>query len=217
LRSMATARDSILQRKREHYDREIERHGCTALSVGWNSTASQELRFQQLLKVANHGAPFSLNDFGCGYGALVDYLRARQYKFKYCGFDISPQMIKTAKGAHPESDEISFIGSEAELAPADYTIASGIFNGKFETSLPEWEEYILETLAILDRISTKGFAFNLLTRYSDPELMRPDLYYADPAFLFDYCQTKFSRFVTLLHDYPLYEFTILVRRTAEKK
>jgi hypothetical protein len=42
--------------------------------------------------------------------------------------------------------------------------------------------------------------------------MRPDLYYADPLFLFDYCKTKFSTLVSLIHDYPLYEFTILVRK-----
>jgi hypothetical protein len=42
--------------------------------------------------------------------------------------------------------------------------------------------------------------------------MRDDLYYADPLFFFDYCKTRFSRFVTLIHDYPLYEFTILVRK-----
>jgi len=38
------------------------------------------------------------------------------------------------------------------------------------------------------------------------------LYYADPIFLFEHCRRTFSRFVSLIHDYPLYEFTILVRK-----
>ena len=42
--------------------------------------------------------------------------------------------------------------------------------------------------------------------------MRPYLYYADPLFLFDYCKKKYSKSVALLHDYGLYEFTILVRK-----
>ena len=42
--------------------------------------------------------------------------------------------------------------------------------------------------------------------------MRPDLYYADPCFLFDYCQRRYSRWVAVLHDYGLYEFTIVVRK-----
>jgi hypothetical protein len=62
------------------------------------------------------------------------------------------------------------------------------------------------------QLSKKGFAFNILTGYSDPERQRADLYYADPLFFFDYCQKNFSRFVALLHDYPLYEFTILVKK-----
>jgi hypothetical protein len=42
--------------------------------------------------------------------------------------------------------------------------------------------------------------------------MRPDLYYADPRAIFDHCKRTFSRWVALLHDYGLYEFTILVRK-----
>jgi hypothetical protein len=38
-----------------------------------------------------------------------------------------------------------------------------------------------------------------------------DLYYGDPLFFFDHCKRTFSRTVTLLHDYPLYEWTIHVR------
>jgi hypothetical protein len=41
--------------------------------------------------------------------------------------------------------------------------------------------------------------------------MRDDLFYADPLALFEHCRTRFSRRVALLHDYPLYEFTLLVR------
>lgn len=211
---MASARDSILSRKREYYDQEIQRHGCTAIGVGWNSPESQEMRFRQLLKIADRTVPFSINDFGCGYGALVGYLKKAADSFQYCGFDVSPEMIRKANELYGQMDGVSFVGLESELSPADYTVASGIFNGTFETPVPEWETYILETLASLDALSRKGFAFNLLTRYSDPERMRSDLYYADPAFLFDYCKTKFSRFVSLLHDYPLYEFTILVFKNS---
>ena len=56
------------------------------------------------------------------------------------------------------------------------------------------------------------FAFNVLTSYADPDRMRPDLYYADPCFLFDYCQRRYSRWVAILHDYGLYEFTVVVRK-----
>ncbi len=54
-------------------------------------------------------------------------------------------------------------------------------------------------------------AFNALTTYSDPEKQRSELYYADPLQLFDYCKRNLSRDVALLHDYELFDFTIVVR------
>ncbi|MFX7953370.1 class I SAM-dependent methyltransferase, partial [Acinetobacter baumannii] len=59
-----------------------------------------------------------------------------------------------------------------------------------------------------------GFSFNCLTSYSDEDRKRDYLYYADPCQLFDLCKRRYSRQVALLHDYGLYEFTILVRKDA---
>jgi hypothetical protein len=54
----------------------------------------------------------------------------------------------------------------------------------------------------------------MLTSYSDSGRMarRPDLYFADPLFYFDYCKRNFSPDIALLHDYGLYDFTVLVRK-----
>jgi len=99
-----------------------------------------------------------------------------------------------------------------QLQPADFAVASGVFNVKQDADNDSWRAYIWETLADLAALGTRGFAFNALTSYSDEDKRRPDLYYADPLEAFDRCKRTFSRFVTLLHDYPLYEFTIIVRR-----
>ena len=203
---------SILDNVRRYYGEKVRTHGATARGVDWNSSDSQRLRFEQLLKLAGGGRRFSVNDYGCGYGALADYLRDEGYSFRYRGFDISPQMIAEAGELHPATEEVAFVGEERALGVADYTVASGIFNVKLQVPAAEWEAYVLETLGAIDGLSRRGFAFNLLTNYSDAEFMRPDLYYADPLFYFDLCKRKFSRFVSLLHDYPLYEFTLLVRK-----
>jgi len=42
-------------------------------------------------------AGFSLNDLGCGYGALLDYLTPRWREFSYCGCDVSADMISAAR------------------------------------------------------------------------------------------------------------------------
>lgn len=204
--------DRILGKVGRYYSGRLEVHGATARGVDWNSTESQQLRFVQLLKICDCRAPFSVNDYGCGYGALVDHLLESGYSFRYCGFDISSQMIAKARELHAAMSQATFVNEESSLTPADYTVASGIFNVKLQASATEWERYMLRTLEAINGLSGKGFAFNVLTKYSDPEFMRPDLHYADPLFLFDYCKAKFSRFVSLIHDYPLYEFTILVRK-----
>jgi hypothetical protein len=98
------------------------------------------------------------------------------------------------------------------LRPADYAVASGIFNVKLDHRVDTWREFVLHTLATLDSLSTRGFAFNMLSTYSDVEKRREDLFYADPLQMFDACKRRFSPRVSLLHDYPLYEFTIIVRK-----
>ena len=99
----------------------------------------------------------------------------------------------------------------AEVPVSDYTVSSGIFNVKGDTPDDRWLAYVLETLTEMARLSRRGFAFNVLTSYSDRDRMRGNLYYADPGFMLDYCKKTFSRYVAVLHDYPLYEFTVLVR------
>jgi SAM-dependent methyltransferase len=202
----------ILGDVESYYSEKIQVHGATARGVDWNSPDSQRLRFVQLLKLTDHSQRFTINDYGCGYGALADYLKGEGYAFQYCGFDISPRMIAKAAELHAGMQDIGFVTKEQDVSEADYTVASGIFNVKLQASSTEWESYVLRTLETISRLSKRGFAFNVLTKYSDPEFLRADLYYADPLFFFDYCKTKFSRFVALIHDYPLYEFTILVRK-----
>lgn len=205
--------DRILGNVQRYYDEKIEAYGATARGVDWNSIESQRLRFCQLLKLCEPAESFVINDYGCGYGALVDYLFEAGHAFAYCGFDISSQMIAKARELHAAEDGVAFVSDESMLPEADYTVASGIFNVKLDTPEAEWQQLVLHTLDRINRLSTRGFAFNILTKYSDPELMRSDLYYADPLFFFHHCRADFSRFVSLLHDYPLYEFTILVRKT----
>jgi SAM-dependent methyltransferase len=200
-----------LERVREYYNTKLQEYGATPAGVDWNSSESQTLRFEQLLKICENTGPLSINDYGCGYGALVDYMVGQHYNFSYTGYDISDQMIAEAKRIHSQYEFCKFFTDESQLTQADYTIASGIFNVKQKSGDREWEAYVLETIRKVARLSLKGFAFNVLTKYSDPDRMRPDLYYADPSMLFDYCKRNFSRFVALLHDYQLYEFTILVK------
>lgn len=204
--------DRILGSVGDYYSDKVVTHGPSARGVDWNSPESQRLRFEQLLRIRDGLETYSLLDYGCGYGALLDLLTERGERVDYTGFDISDEMVRVAREQHPTLPPTTFVTDDASLAPADFAVASGIFNVRLGTPTDEWQRYVLHTLDRLDALSRRGFSFNVLTSYSDPERMRPDLHYADPLALFDHCKRRYSRYVAILHDYPLYEFTVLVRK-----
>jgi SAM-dependent methyltransferase len=202
----------LLNKVSEYYSKRILEHGPTPQGVDWNGEESQNIRFEQLMKVADASiGEFSLLDFGCGYGGMLDFLEP-QYgeRMKYFGLDISKEMIKAAKTKYTNRAE--FFEVLPDNFKADYLVASGVFNVRQEIDDEQWWDYIVKTLDQFDQIATKGFSFNILTSYSDKPFMRDYLYYANPEKLFSYCKTHYSRHVALLHDYPLYEFTILVKK-----
>lgn len=203
---------NLLSNVSEYYSAKLSEHGETPRGVDWNSEESQILRFKQLAKTIHPLAGFSLNDLGCGYGALYDYMSRSYQSFTYNGYDISDKMISAARVRYSNSSNAHFIVASEPQAIADYGIASGIFNVRLGYGNSEWKEYLETTLDTLDRTSRHGFAFNCLTSYSDADKMRNYLYYADPCSLFDLCKRRYSRNVALLHDYNLYEFTILVSK-----
>ena len=195
-----------------YYGEKLREHGASPQGVDWNGPESQRLRFGELLRIRQQRRDYSLNDVGCGYGALADYVHELGERCDYLGVDISPAMIDKARELHRGRVACRFITGERADRSADFTVASGIFNVKLDTPPATWREHVLRMLDALDATSTRGFAFNCLTKYSDAERMRPHLFYADPSELFDYCKQRFSRNVALLHDYGLYEFTLLVRK-----
>lgn len=208
-----TTFDYISDRLGEYYGSRIREHGATHWGADWNSRESQELRFDQLLKAAPvpDGQPLPVIDYGCGYGALVGYLDTCGVPFRYSGYDVCEEALAVARRTYGQRSDCTFTSSAADLEPADLTVASGIFNHRFDVSDEEYTAHVLETIDEMARLSRCALAFNMLTRYSDADRMRDDLYYGDPCFFFDYCKRNLSRHVALLHDYGLYEYTIIVR------
>lgn len=209
---MAGSSGEILREVDDYYSAKILEHGLSPRGVDWNGEESQSLRFCQLMKIVDNKETFSINDLGCGYGALIDSLEKNPGKYRYCGIDISAEMIRSAKDRYGSLDHVHFDVAATFQNESDYSVASGIFNVKLKHDADEWWSYMTTTLDMMNEKSTKGFAFNCLTKYSDADKMRDYLYYADPCQLFNWCKTRYSKQVALLHDYGLYEFTILVRK-----
>lgn len=197
----------------------FQEHGESAEGVGWNSAYAQEVRFDQLLKIINPGESFTFLEFGCGYGHLIEYMRSKGlFPTHFYGYDILEDAIQKGAQHYQNDKQVSFHSSLEEIPVTDYLSASGVFNIKLDHSREEWTDHILKSLHVFDKHTSRGFSVNFLTTYSDQNRMdeRPDLYYADPCFLFDYCKRHFSKNVALLHDYKIYDFTLLVRKEYDQ-
>jgi SAM-dependent methyltransferase len=212
-------KSEMLDNIAKYYSERLNQFGATAKGVDWNDPKGQILRFEQLMKVILPIDPamkkISIADFGCGYGAFLEYIQNTfpdDLEYEFLGVDVSEDMIEASRQLWQHDKKAKFVVGQQPAEKTDFAVASGIFNVCLEANHTDWLDYILDTITTMDKFSCKGFAFNCLTSYSDEDRKADHLYYADPCDIFHYCKANFSRNVALLHDYDLYEFTILVRK-----
>lgn len=195
-----------------YYDDKLKQFGNSPRGVDWKSAQAQEVRFDQLMRVIDASKRYSLVDYGSGFGPLYDYLKRKGHSLEYYGYDFLQDMVEEGRRQHAGDPDCRFINQDVELPQVDYAIGSGLFNIRLDASDETWTSHVIGIITRMNQLTSKGFAFNMLTKYSDAEYMRADLYYADPCFFFDHCKQNFAKNVALLHDYGLYDFTILVRK-----
>ena len=197
---------------RNYYSGTVKRHGPTPLGVDWPNAASQYLRFVQLLKICNFETAFSLNDLGCGYGALLELLAMRhgEAEIAYRGIDLSSSMVAAARERWADRKHAKFVSGARCGQLADYSLSSGIFNVRLGHPVGAWETYVRSILSDMHVCSRIGFAANFMLPL-DAEPMETELYRSEPRRWVDFCG-QFGGDVELLGDYGLREFTLLVRR-----
>ncbi len=210
---MSATNGTALREVEELYTSNIRRLGLDSKSVGWRDEASHRLRFDKLVQGLIPGQSdeaFTVNDIGSGYGAMFRYLDERfgVRLAHYHGYEISTSMIEASREFLANDPRAAILSSNVPLHVADYSFVCGTFNVRFKADDQEWDAYVKDMILRLAQQSTRGFAFNLLTSYVDWQ--EPHLFYADPAHYFDFCKRYVSRKVALLHDYPLFEWTMVV-------
>lgn len=171
----------ILVPVKKYYTEKIQNFGPTPLGVDWNSEHGQIKRFEALSKVISHssGTPFSINDYGCGYGAFYGYLFGCGWRPNYLGIDISRTMV--AEGRKKYKEALFRLGSHSKRF-ADYSVASGLFNVALNLNREQWLRYILKTLKNINSSTKIGFSFNILSSFSDIKHRKSHLFYANPTF-----------------------------------
>jgi len=195
------------------YSHRVNQCGPVANGVFWKDQDGQLLRYELLLQAIEDedlNGPISVNDLGCGYGALFDLLadQPMMQDGRYYGYDISPKMIEKAKLRHADA-RATFIESPLPTETADYSFVSGTYNMNFGARRDIWGEYVKTSLLRLWEKTTKVMAFNMLDAGSKERLL--DLYYADRNEFVEFAMSL-SPEVEIIDDYPLDEFTIYVKR-----
>jgi len=196
-----------------YYSEKVRRFGATPAGADWTCVASQEMRFVQLLKLCDFSTPFSLNDLGCGYGALLALLDHRHAAcdIDYLGIDLSASMVRQARRCWQRHPRIRFVVGRFPSRCADYSVASGIFNVKLEHPREAWESVIQATLAGLASTSRRGFAVNFLLAPMQATLAKPGLYTTAPEHWAGYCARHFDAEVDVIGGYGMPEFTLIAR------
>lgn len=197
----------------EYYTRKLHRHGATPAGADWASAMGQDLRFALLLRLCDFSAPFSLNDVGCGYGALLDYLQRRHpgSGIDYLGVDISAAMVACAAQRWRDRTRTQFVEGSKAPRIADYAIASGIFNVVPPAAAAGWTEVVASTLSEMHATARHGFAANFM-RAAPGKSDQPGLFRTQPDPWIAYCEGTMDAAVTLVETHALGEFTLLVRR-----
>ena len=197
----------------EHYESQLARHGPTARGMDWKDEASQRLRFDLLCGVCPLEGR-SVHEIACGAGHLWDFMTASGIRpSAYSGSDLSHAMVNAARARHPD---IPFEQRDILMDPPgpsyDVVLCSGLFHVKLDRSEAEWKSFVRESLRRMFAMSRVAISFNLMSDHVD--YRADELYYAEAGEMLDFCRSELSRFVTLRHDYPLYEFTTYVYRDA---
>jgi SAM-dependent methyltransferase len=209
-RSEGLASEESLKRVVDHYERLLKRHGATARGMDWKDEASQQLRFDALCEGFELSGS-SVHDVGSGAGHFCDYLLEREIDVRYSGSDRSEKMIETARRRHPG---VSFERRDALDASHseryDFVFCSGLFNVKLDCPDPAWQDFVESTVIRMFEMCKVAISFNIMSDRVD--YRAEELYYSNPNAMSEFCRNNLSRHVVIRDDYPLYEYTVHVRR-----
>ena len=168
-----------LDHVRDYYVERILRHGAGPAGVDWGDEAAQDSRLAPLAAFVMAADAASVCDVGCGYGALLDMLRAEGFAGSYAGVDIAAEMIDVARERCAADDAATFdVGRWA--VKCDLVVASGIFNVRLAASDSGWRRIVDKTLQQFAEVARMGIAVNFLPPPTVP-VERTDLHFEDPA------------------------------------
>jgi SAM-dependent methyltransferase len=184
----------------------LEQHGPVPQALGWGACPRQTVRFSVLWDELRHDLDASVLDVGCGFADLCTYLRGKGWRGRYHGIDLVPEMVRIARGRHPDEDiRVLDLTSAPPQEPVDFVYEAGIFNYR----LPGGNEkaHAAAMLQAMFRTATRAVVCDWLSAYVD--FQRPESCHWEPDFVLRTARTLTKR-LRLRMDYLPYEFAVIL-------
>ena len=155
----------------------------------------------------------SLLDFGCGAAHLLQHLQAAGIdNIDYAGLDLLPKFVELARRKFPaHTFYCADLLEDAEALPRfDYVVMNGVFTERRSLSFDEMLAYFKRLLKQVWSRTTRGLAFNVMSKQVDWE--REDLFHLPLDTLAGFLTKELTRDFVIRNDYRLYEYTAYVYR-----
>ena len=203
----------ITKKQNKFYSDLLKEKGFGVDAVASKHQTYKELRYDKLSQVfRNDNNSFSLHDVGFGLGHYYEFLKKKCHNnrsFTYSGSEVTTRFVEESAKLYPECN---FICRDIAEQPYDdhydYLIFAGTFYHLIDTTEKDFTKYIEALLTNAFIMCDRGLAFNFITSYV--EYKKPGLFYGDIQEIINFIVKKLSRFFTIDHSYPLYEYTICV-------
>lgn len=207
--------DEIAKSQQAFYSTLYRQHGFSPEAVGSEVQSYKELRYEKLSKVFGTDANFTLHDIGMGLGHYYEFLKSNYLdrNIVYSGSDVVEDFVTFCRRQYPECEfHHRDVSRENTTATYDYVVLAGTFYHKETNTTEEWWSFVERMLQSAFWMANRGIAVNMNTQFCD--YFRDELFYCDIPRLLDLVSSRMSRFFTIDHAYPLYEFTLCVYKPA---
>ena len=198
-----------------HYEECLNKYGDTHLGVDWPKIEDVDKRYKVMLDLIKFGSLDSnlttFLDFGCGTAHLLEFINKNQIKnIKYSGLDISEKFIEVSKNKYPDIDFycVDFFESNEIIPAFDYIVMNGVFTEKRELTFEQMWDYFTNLITLVFQKSTKGIAFNVMSK--NVEWERDDLFHVSHDLLSKFICENLTRNYVIRNDYGLFEYTVYI-------
>lgn len=154
---------------------------------------------------------FSLLDFGCGLGRLVEFMKTHLpgSKIEYTGADVVEKFINHNQRKFPEQS-FKLIDSHNDLQKKwDIVFLSGVFNIKYFDDLNRNQQYIYEVINHLFNYCTKQVLI-VDFMHDIVDFQQSTAFHQNMPVLVDYISTNLSKRFDLVSSYMPYEFGVRI-------